>query len=613
MGAKERATSSEQSTAASGAGAARRVTLLDSHTVNQIAAGEVVERPASVVKELVENALDAGARRIAVQLSQAGRELIEVADDGAGMTADDASLALERHATSKIRSAQDLEHVGSLGFRGEALPSIASVSRLELSTGTENGLRSVVRVEGGKARAVAHASGPRGTTVRVEELFFNTPARLKFLKTDATELSACVEVVSKYAIAYPQVAFTLRHGAHDVLRTTGSGSLPEATAEVWGRDVARALVSVDSWVAGVRVRGMVSPPHFTRPTRAQQWVFVNGRPVRSKTITAAVDGAYRSLTPERRFPVVLLLLDADPATVDANVSPTKSEVRFRNEGQAFDVVRQAIRSALLSHGMIPSVEEVAAASSALAGAYGVVESLAPVWDARARDAAVAAQAPLFQPGSGPGLEPPSLDRAPSSAAELLSGLRVLGQAMRTFIVAENERGLIVVDQHVAHERILYERLRDAQIGGPIERQALVCPEPLELDARSAAVLATALADLAHVGFEVEHFGGTTFLVRSVPAALGGRDPLRPLRDLADELAAGGGRGCLGAGGDLRESVWAMCACKMAVKAGDPLGLAEMEKLLSDLAGTENPYLCPHGRPITIVLPRDDLLRRFKRT
>lgn len=573
------------------------VRLLDPHTINQIAAGEVVERPASVVKELVENALDAGATWIEVRLEDFGRKLIEVADDGCGMDAPTAALALQRHATSKIRSVEDLNTVGSLGFRGEALPSIASVSHMTLSSGTMDGVRNVVQIQGGAAGLNETLSGPRGTTISVEDLFFNTPARLKFLKSDQTELSACIETVSKYAVACPQVKFTLRHGQGVLVQTSGSGDLGSAVADVWGREVARALAGVEFFNGTARVRGFVSPPHFTKPTRANQWFFVNGRPVRSRTLQAALDQALRSLTPEKRFPLAVLMLDIGAERVDVNVSPTKSEVRFHHEGAVFDAVKRGVSQALLDTGMVPHAEGVAMANAAL----GVPDTL---WAGTASpglfEASTFAQSPLQ---SEPAFEPPA------QGGGFLDGLRILGQVNETFIIAENSQSLLVIDQHVAHERVCYEQLRDSRGLGATERQVLLTPETLHLDRRTAELLAERLPELAAIGFDLEPFGGESFLVRSVPALWRGRQPLQVLRDLADELADGLGQGCLSA---LRDDVYIMCACKMAVKAGDPLGMPEMERLILDLAQTENPYLCPHGRPITIVLPKSDLYRRFKR-
>lgn len=570
------------------------VRLLDPHTVNQIAAGEVVERPASVLKELVENALDAGARRIEIVLEDCGRRLVSVADDGSGMGEEDARAALQRHATSKIRAAEDLAKVATLGFRGEAIPSIASVSRLTLRTAERDGSRFAIQVEDGRVAREWREPGPTGTRVDVEDLFLNTPARLKFLKSDATELGACLETVRHYAVAYPEVAFTLRTEAGVALSTSGSGDLRAAVAEVWGIDLARGLAEIDAAGEGVRVRGFVSPPHLTRPTRAYQWAFVNRRPVRSKTLVAALDAAYRELTPDRRYPVALLMLDVDPGRIDVNVSPTKQEVKFQSEGQAFDAVRRGVREGLMANGMIPTAEAIAAANAALREAAPGPSALALAWQA---------QAPLFaETPLGTQPEPRRYQ-----AGELLEGLRVIGQMDATFILAENDRGLLIVDQHVAHERILFERLRSARGGAGVERQRLLEPLSLEVDRRAADALRERLDVVEQAGFSLEPFGVQSFLVREAPAVLKGRDPRDVLRDLADELAEGRDDRR-----DVREALWTMCACKMAIKAGDPLLPAEMERLLVDLAQTENPYLCPHGRPITIVLERGDLMRKFKR-
>lgn len=575
--------------------ALRQIRLLDPHTVNQIAAGEVVERPASAVKELVENALDAGAGRIHVHLEEAGRRLISVSDDGCGMDRESARLALQRHATSKISSAHDLMGVQTLGFRGEALPSIASVSRLGLSTGEQGGVRHVLSVDGGSVQEGPAESGPRGTTVRVEDLFYNTPARLKFLKTDATELATVVEAVSKYAVSRPSVVFRLTHGPVVLVETSGSGDPLTAVAEVWGREAARALAPVDGFNGVARVTGFVSPPHYTKPNRNWYWLFVNGRPVRSKTLTAALDQAYRSLTPEKRYPLAVLDVNIDPSKVDVNVSPTKSELKFHQDGAVFDAVRRAVTTALLAHGMVPDAESVSRASEALRETGD--------FERAAVQLAMMAQAPLGVPVAEP------VGQESRAMPDLLQGLRVLGQVADTFIVAENDTALLIVDQHVAHERVLYERLRDSRGAVPIEVQTLLQPETLHLDRRTAELIAEKLDELRTVGFDLERFGGDSFLVRTVPAAVRGRTAMQLLRDLAEELADGTASGCLV---PARDEVLILCSCKMAVKAGDKLGMAEMERLLRDLAETENPYLCPHGRPITVVMPKADLMRRFKR-
>ena len=598
----------------------RKVLLLDPHTVNQIAAGEVVERPASVVKELVENALDAGATRVQIELVDSGRTLIRVTDDGSGMSPDDARACLQRHATSKITAVEDLLQVRSLGFRGEAVPSIASVSKFTLSTGADDTGRTVLKLGGGTLISETRAAGPRGTDVWVEDLFFNTPARLKFLKSDSTELSAMLEHVMRYAMAFPHVAFSVTHNNQVALTTTGSGDLHATIAEVWGRDTARGIAEVSLQHPGIRVSGFVSPPHMTRPTRAYQYLYVNGRPVRSRTLYAALDQSYRDLTPEKRYPVVVLLLDVDPEKVDVNVSPTKSEVKFQREGEAFDSIRTAVRAALMEHGMMPDAAGIAAANEALRW------TTSPGFDSPSlsqmgrglgggeHDLSLQAQAPLgdavaefpHPPTPSPGGRG-GVERYPF--IELLEGLRVLGQAMKTFIIAETARGIVIIDQHVAHERVLYEYLCGLKGPSAIEKQALLAPETLHLNRAAALILRERLEEIVAVGFDIEPFGGESFVVRAAPAALRGKSPLKVLQDMVDELVDGAVSRKLT---PTREQIWITSSCKMAVKAGDALSHAEMEKLIVDLASTENPYLCPHGRPITITLGRDDLLRKFYR-
>lgn len=578
------------------------IRLLDPQTINQIAAGEVVERPASVVKELIENSIDSGAKRVVLELVDSGITRITVSDDGSGIPAAMTELAFQRHATSKIRTADDLSSVMTLGFRGEALPSIASVSRLTLSTGTEDGIRTVVRVEGGNLLRLSASSGPRGTEVVVEDLFYNVPARLKFLKSGTTELGQCLEVATKYALAHPHIAFHVTHNGHPAISTPGDGDLLTAIAGVWNWDVARALSPVEATIGGIEVEGFVSPPHFTKPTRSMQYLFVNGRPIRNRTLTVAIDQAYRMLTPEKRHPVVVLKLRIDPARVDVNVSPTKSEVKFEHEGTAFDSVRYSIKQALLDGGMIPSADSIASVNEALvqaAPSFAIFEN--PLTASNWEDSVHRSPSPPGDVMPAPGARYPF--------GHLMDGLKVLGQIFNTFIVAENRRGLVVIDQHVAHERVIYEYLCGLKGPSAIEVQRLLQPETLHLDRRSAVLLAERLDAIREIGYDIEPFGGESFVVRAAPAALRGKDPLKVLADLADELVESAFSKKLTPS---REAIWIMSSCKMAIKAGDPLSIPEMEKLIADLAETENPYLCPHGRPITVTLGLEDLLRKFGR-
>lgn len=570
------------------------------------------------MKELVENALDAGATRIEIELAGAGRDLIRISDNGCGMTAEEARMSLLRHATSKIRGLDDLNEVRSLGFRGEAIPSIGSVSRMTISTAVEDGMRTLVRVEGGEHLPDLAVAGPKGTEIRVEDLFFNTPVRLKFLKSDTTEVGQAVDFVMKYAIANPAVSFSLTHNGQKVILTSGSGDQLEAISDVWGRDTARSLVPVDAVLGGIRIVGYVSPPHITKPTRNLQHLYVNGRPMKSRTLTVALDQAFRDLTPERRFPLVALNIEIDPTRIDVNVSPTKSEVKFQQEGVAFEGLRVCIREALLQHGMMPSAAQIALANQALRQAQ-----------APSTDLSIYAQSPLPQQAVTPFvMDQPkiSFDEIPGVPAnvfnvapglahqampyiQLMDDLRIIGQAMKTFIIAETRHGLVIVDQHVAHERILYEYLCGLKRSSLIEKQALLIPQTLHLDRRAALLLEERLEEVQSVGFELESFGGDAYVVRSIPAALRGKDPIKYLKDLIDELVESSVTRKLV---PTREQIWIMSSCKMAVKSGDVLSHAEMEKLMIDLATTENPYHCPHGRPITATLTHDDLLRLFKR-
>lgn len=586
--------------------------LLDPHTINQIAAGEVVERPASVVKELVENSLDAGATRVEVAIRAAGRDLISVSDNGSGMSPEDARMALQRHATSKIRGAQDLLRVTSLGFRGEALPAIASVSKLTLTTATEDGEAYRLVVAYGKVQSEESVPARRGTVIQVEGLFENLPARLKFLKSDATETTQVVETVSRYVLAFPHVSFRLAVEAQRAIQSPGTNDHAAALAAIWGAEIVSALAEVDSTVSGVRVTGFVGPPHVNRHARTHQLVFVNRRPVRSKTLTAAIDTAYRDLTPERRYPIVMLNLDIAPSDVDVNVSPTKSEVKFNREGAVFDAVRLTIKSALQEHGMMPTIGGALAPSGSMS---------ASLFSRGAALVSLPGDAPpsdLFRPAD----ETPTLGGAPAftpvdGAAEgnrmpfreLLDDLRIVGQVQNTFIVVSTRRGLALVDQHVAHERVLYEYLCGLKAGGPADVQRLLSPETVQFDKRVAVALAEHLDLLREAGFDLEAFGTGAYLVRGVPAGLKGRGYEALLNDIVDQIVESDGKAKVES---VRERVLTTASCRMAVKAGDRLEIPEMERLIEDLARTENPYMCPHGRPITLTLSWEELMRRFKR-
>lgn len=594
------------------------IVLLDETTANRIAAGEVVERPASAVKELVENAIDAGAGLVAVDLVEGGKRRIVVSDNGSGMSAEDAVLSIQRHATSKIRTGDDLFRIRTLGFRGEALPSIASVSRFTLTTkraDAETGTR--LSVAAGALEAVEAVGCPDGTQVVVEDLFQSLPARLKFLKSTPTELSRAVESVGHLSLAHPHIAFRVRHGDQQVLSTPGGGDPLAALAAVWGRDVARSLRAIAYDSSGLHVSGLICTPDRTRPGRSHELFFVNRRPVRSRLLAHAVEEAFRSLTPEGRYPIAAVFVEIAADLVDVNVHPAKAEVKFTRDGEVHHAVGQAVREAIMEHGILPTVTGRwgIAAPAPSAGAHPILpgpqfERLgpAPGADPGTPSEAFAEMVELRDESGGAA---PAPEAAPDTRpfAEQLRGFRVLGQARNTFIVALTDHGVALVDQHVAHERVLYERLSEwrGEQGIPVQRLAV--PMTLQLGAAEAALVRQRLAEFGAVGWELEPFGRGAFMIRSAPAFAGRKAQDALLRDMVDELAHQSvSRRLL----VQQEHVTITSACKMAVKAGDALTVEEMSGLLQQLADTRNPYVCPHGRPIVVTLPFTEIERRFRR-
>jgi DNA mismatch repair protein MutL len=651
-----------------------RVVLLDENTANRIAAGEVVERPASAVKELVENAIDAGATQITISLEEGGKARIVVADNGSGMTRTDAILALQRHATSKITSADDLFAIQTLGFRGEALPSIASVSRFSLTTkpaDEESGTH--LTVMGGDLVEEAAVAVRDGTTIEVAELFFNTPARLKFLKSTPTEVSRSMEVVGQLAIAYPEIAFRFRQGVAETFASPGSGEPLGALAALWGRDIARKLIPIRYEAQGLEVAGYIATPDISRPGRSHELFFVNRRPIKSRLLAHALEEAFRALTPDARYPIAAISIQISPDMVDVNVHPTKTEVKFTRDGELHHAVSQAVKGALLAYGIVPVARVTAGATTQPEAPQGQLHLTTDRPERHAGEAFLSGgslqsgsthggfESPSFSPFetslrqigiapppesesiSHPELsmhavrseETPSISQAhsgetaggnanpdhaeedevlqerprPKPFAEQLRQFQVLGQARNTYIIALTPDGIAVVDQHVAHERVLYERLTVKRFSHGIPVQHLALPLTLGLSRREALLLAEHLPAFASAGWEIEAFGGESFVVRSIPAVLVKKPYEQILRDMVDELVHQTiSRRLL----VQQDHVTITNACKMAVKAGDPLTIEEMQGLLEQLADTENPYLCPHGRPIVVMLPFHELDKQFKR-
>ena len=588
-------------------------------TVNRIAAGEVVERPASVVKELVENALDAGASRIDVSVVGAGRDLIIVADDGAGMGHDDLLLAIERHATSKLPE-DDLVSIAHLGFRGEALPSIGSVSRLTL-TSRARGADAAwqLTVDGGRVGAPQPASLPVGTRIEVRDLFFATPARLKFLKTDRAETSSVVETVKRLAMANPTVAFSLREGERsrfDYPSTPGPEASRIRLAAVMGSEFVDNSVVVDVERDGVGLTGFAGLPTMNRGNAQAQYLFVNGRPVRDRVFTGAIRGAYQDLMSRHRYPAVALFLTVPPEAVDVNVHPAKAEVRFRDEQLIRSMIVSAVRRALGAAGHRASSTVAAEATAAFRpGGQGAFYS-APGRSFRGSGLAEAAaafhhQAPANQPGAAnPGGFAPAA-RAPEADAESPQDYPLgaaVGQLHETYIVAQTADGLIVVDQHAAHERLVYERMKKALLHG-VARQGMLIPEVVEMDEGAVGRVLARAGELAALGLVIEPFGAGAVVVREQPALLGEVDLQGLLRDLADDLAEFDDATTLT---ERLNDVCSTMACHGSVRAGRRLSAAEMNALLREMEATPNSGQCNHGRPTYIELQLPDIERLFGR-
>jgi DNA mismatch repair protein MutL len=582
------------------------IVKLPDDLANQIAAGEVVERPASVVKELVENAIDAAATRIAVTVEYGGKRLIRVEDDGIGMSPEDARLCLERHATSKISTAADLAAIATLGFRGEALPSIASVSRFTLRTRARGATSATeIRVTAGQVDPPRTVGAPEGTAITVEDLFFNLPARRKFLKSDGAESAHVSKVVTQLALCHPAVGVTLTSAGRKVLQCPPARSLEDRLFQIYGDRP--DLVAVARETHGVRLTGVVAALADQGPTRGPQHVFVNRRVVRDKTIAHAIFDAYQSASIKERSPEVHLFLEVPLDRVDVNVHPTKAEVRFADQSLVHEIVRRGIAEALGAATM-PGLP---AAVVAVAGEGGGLQMWpappAPAW------AAVAPPALgewMARDRPEPASEPPAWpEPAGTGGIGLTRPLEPLGQFRNTFILAVDDDGIVIVDQHVAHERVLFERILERLTTTALETQGLLVPMVLDLPGAGHATLLARSAELARFGFEIEDFGGASLRVTAVPALLAAADVDRALRALADDLD-GVDRGL--AAEQAMKQIAATMACHAAVKAHDPLTLEKMRHILEELRATAYSTVCPHGRPVMFRISRRDLERRFER-
>jgi DNA mismatch repair protein MutL len=584
---------------------------LSAELINRIAAGEVVERPASALKELIENALDSGASAAAVRLYAGGLELIEVSDDGCGMAPDDMRLALERHATSKLPG-DAIDRVTSFGFRGEALPSIASVSRLTLESRVRGSDGWRIEVDHGQPSGEGPAALPPGTRVKVEGLFDKVPARRKFLRSPRAEYAACLDAVKRLAMARSDVGFTLDHDGRRILSLQPSEP-PARVAELLTHELDRHGIGIDVVRDGLRLTGVISLPTFNRGMADQQYLFVNSRPVKDRLLVGALRAAYRDLIARDRHPIAALFLDVPLEEVDVNVHPAKTEVRFRDPAAVRGLIIGGLRHALDEESQRSAAREQAAAPvmwstsesvnrhpRASGGPAAFQESGIPAFSGMT---GVAEDQRLFEPAPAARAEP-AVEPVPSFPLGVARG-----QVAATYIVAEAEDGLVIVDQHAAHERLVLERMRAAREGGSVARQALLIPEVVELDEPDCDRLEAAAEELSGMGLELERFGATAMLVRSVPAALGKTDVASLLADLAGEIAELGGPLSLR---DKLDHVAATIACHGSVRAGRILSVAEMNALLREMEVTPRSGQCNHGRPTWVKLGHGEIEKLFGR-
>ncbi len=586
------------------------IQVLPPEIASQIAAGEVVERPASVIKELIENALDAGATFISIKVDEAGKRLMEVADNGKGIAVEELPLSIARHATSKLSTAEDLFSISTLGFRGEALAAIGSVARMTITSrvsGVESGAR--MRVEGGKHHQPEPVGAPVGTVVRVENLFYNVPARLKFLKSDRTERRQIDDVATRYALAFPGVRFQLDQDGRSVFHTSGKGDRRETLGTLYGVEIARQMLEVMAEEDALSIEGFISPISLTRSNRREIIFYINGRPIYDIALSTALLQAYRTLIMVGRYPVAYLFLRISPELVDVNVHPTKAEVRLRNPNQVFSGVQRATKRALLAHTPVPTAN---GSADWLHGGWesytekGGQHSAIP--EARSSDTLTgnhektmefAKQIPSGKQGQVESMRTPIL--------------RLIGQIASTYLVAEGPDGLYLVDQHAAHERVLFEKLmgqRFAEIedGDQVASQALLEPIPVELSPASARLIEEQLPVLNEFGFRIDPFGPRTFLVRGLPTLLSGMDPAAALRVLVEDFEEDEAP----LQSETEARIVARVCKRAAVKAGQVLSPEEQRALLIDLEKCQSPRTCPHGRPTMIHLSVDLLERQFGR-
>ena len=571
--------------------------ILDEASINKIAAGEVIERPASVVKELIENSIDAGADTIRIEVTKSGKDSIRVTDNGCGMNRDDAALSYVKHATSKIRKIDDIETVRTMGFRGEALSSISAIARVEITTKTKKELSGTkIIIHGGNLVSILETGAPDGTSVAVNDLFYNTPVRKKYLKSDTWELTRIVDIVSKIAIGHNDISFSLFNNGKELLRSPSS-ELPGTIIHVYGQEVARAMLPIDLESPIVRITGFVSRPTLMRSSLDFQAFYVNDRNINSKAIGFALREGYGTLMPRGRFPIAVLKIDVDTHEVDVNVHPTKNQVRLSHERDICDMVKQVVKNALSKNDLIPDIKmplqqslpyETQAADPLL------VKETTTYFKPSARDTER-----RLRRSDRAGLENGQNNEVPE--------VKVLGQVDSIYILAETKNGLMIIDQHAAHERIFFELVRGSKRD---DSQELIVPINIELDSREKVMIRDTIPYLEEFGFRISEFGPDSFAVTAVPIVMGKLEDPQIVHDIISDILS---EGKIKEETGIFERVTKSIACRSALKAGADCSVFQMEKLIKQLFRTDNPYTCPHGRPTMVSFNRQELDKLFRRS
>ena len=586
-----------------------KIVLLPEDLINKIAAGEVIERPASVIKELLENSLDAGATRITVELEESGKKRIKITDNGEGMSPEDAEKSILRHATSKIRSVEDLFSIKTLGFRGEALASIAAVSKLNITTKQKNVLEGfALQIEAGRILSRDIIGTEQGTTLDVQDIFFNTPARKKFLKTDAVELKHCLDVVTHYALANPAVTFKFLHNNYTLLHSPAMHDTRGTIASIYGVQTAKELLEVKYQDETIKISGFISKPYHVRNDKNQQVLFVNGRWIRNSVITNAVYEGYHSTLFVNKHPVFVLHLQLDPETIDVNVHPQKQEIKIEQKEQVAAAVSLAVKEALQSNKLMPTIDvnteqqvtfgtPIPRKEVKTAVKYPFEPSAQTVF-------AVEETAAMYDSANVPVVAEQT--QSHELAHEKLPAMKLFGQVHKTYFLAETEGGLFYIDQHAAHERVMYELLLHQFLHGKVEVQQLLQGEVLDVSVAEKLLLEEKQAELKHLGFELEYFGGNAFAVKTIPLVFGKVKVKELLHDLLSMLE--NKKSIL----EKKEEILTRMACRAAVMAGNVVTIPQMEKILEQLSKTELPFTCPHGRPTLMKVTIDELEKKFRR-